>query len=177
MIASSLIAVSPRLEPEKVIGMSEGSMREFYKKQIKLEHHIVEAVTDSLRTVRNPVVKQVLRAIAFDSQKHAGIYNAALELAKVTPALTDEEYRELKRITEKHIVDEEKAISALDEFMPRLKDAKAKFLLESILADERRHHKLLMKIVDLVVKKEAITEEDWWEILWKNVPFHGAPGG
>jgi len=95
----------------------------------------------------------------------------------VTPALTDEEYRELKRITEKHIVDEEKAISALDEFMPQLKDAKAKFLLESILTDERRHHKLLMKIVDLVVKKEAITEEDWWEILWKNVPFHGAPGG
>ncbi len=157
--------------------MSQDKMAKFLQKQIKLEHQIVESVTNSLRTVRNPIVKQVLRAIAFDSQKHAGIYNAAMSITKVTPALTDKEYRELKEITAKHIVDEEKAIAALDKIMPKIKDAKIKFLLGSIAADERKHHELLNKILDLVVKKEAITEEDWWEILWKNVPFHGAPGG
>jgi len=157
--------------------MPEKEMIEFFKNQIKLEHHIVESVTNSLRNVRNPVVKQVLRAIAFDSQKHAGIYNAAISITTVTPALTDEEYREIEKIIARHIVDEEKAIAALDEFLPKIKDAKIKFLLESIVADERKHHQLLNKIKDLVVKKEAITEEDWWEILWKNVPFHGAPGG
>jgi rubrerythrin len=157
--------------------MPENEMIEFFKNQIKLEHHIVESVTNSLRNVRNPVVKQVLRAIAFDSQKHAGIYNAAISITTVTPALTDKEYREIEKIIAKHIVDEEKAIAALDEFLPKIKDAKIKFLLESIVADERKHHQLLNKIKDLVVKKEAITEEDWWEILWKNVPFHGAPGG
>jgi len=157
--------------------MAEKEMIEFFKNQIKLEHHIVESVTNSLRNVRNPVVKQVLRAIAFDSQKHAGIYNAAISITTVTPALTDEEYREIEKIIARHIVDEEKAIAALDEFLPKIKDAKIKFLLESIVADERKHHQLLNKIKDLVVKKEAITEEDWWEILWKNVPFHGAPGG
>jgi rubrerythrin len=157
--------------------MPENEMIEFFKNQIKLEHHIVESVTNSLRNVRNPVVKQVLRAIAFDSQKHAGIYNAAISITTVTPALTDREYREIEKIIAKHIVDEEKAIAALDEFLPKIKDAKIKFLLESIVADERKHHQLLNKIKDLVVKKEAITEEDWWEILWKNVPFHGAPGG
>lgn len=157
--------------------MPEKEMIEFFKNQIKLEHHIVESVTNSLRNVRNPVVKQVLRAIAFDSQKHAGIYNAAISITTVTPALTDEEYREIEKIIARHIVDEEKAIAALDEFLPKIKDAKIKFLLESIIADERKHHQLLNKIKDLVVKKEAITEEDWWEILWKNVPFHGAPGG
>ena len=152
-------------------------MIEFFRNQIKLEHHIVESVTNSLKTVRNPVVKQVLRAIAFDSQKHAGIYNAAMSITKITPALTDKEYRELEEITAKHIVDEKKAIAALDKIMPKIKDSKVKFLLESIVVDERKHHELLNKIIDLVVKKEAITEEDWWEILWKNVPFHGTPGG
>lgn len=157
--------------------MPKDKMMEFLKNQIKLEHHIVESVTNSLKTVRNPVVKQVLRAIAFDSQKHAGIYNAAMSITTVTPALTDREYRDLEKITAKHIKDEEKTISALDEVMPKLKDNKVKFLLGSILSDEKKHHELLNKIMDLVVKKEAITEEDWWEILWKNVPFHGAPGG
>ncbi|MFP3984492.1 MAG: ferritin-like domain-containing protein [Candidatus Bathyarchaeia archaeon] len=157
--------------------MSESEMVKFFKDQIKLEHQIVESVTNSLKTVRNPIVKQVLRAIAFDSQKHAGIYNAAISIATVTPALTDKEYRELEKIAENHIVDEEKAINALDKIMPKIENKKVKFLLESIVADERKHHELLNKIMDLVVQKEAITEEDWWEILWKNVPFHGAPGG
>jgi len=157
--------------------MSEDEMIKFFKDQIKLEHHIIESITNSLRTVRNPIVKQVLRAIAFDSQKHAGIYNAAISITKITPALTDKEYKELEKTTAEHVIDEEKAISALDKVMPKIKDKKVKFLLKSIAADERKHHELLNKIMDLVVKKEAITEEDWWEILWKNVPFHGAPGG
>jgi len=29
----------------------------------------------------------------------------------------------------------------------------------------------------VLVRGETITEEDWWNLLWKNVPFHGAPGG
>ena len=157
--------------------MSEGEMKEFFKNQIGFEHRIVKSITSSLETVKNPVVKQVLRAIAFDSQKHAGIYKAAMSITNVTPALTDIEYREIQRITAKHIADEEKAISTLTEIIPKVEDDKVKFLLETIVADERKHHELLKQIVDLIVKREAITEEDWWEILWKNVPFHGAPGG
>ena len=157
--------------------MSEDKTIRFFKDQIELEHRIVEAITRSLKTIRNPVAKQVLRAIAFDSQKHAGIYNTAIALSSVTPALTDEEFTRLKETTERHIEDEEKAISALDEFMKGVKDEKIKFLLESIATDERKHHQLLKKVVELIVRREAITEEDWWEILWKNVPFHGTPGG
>jgi len=66
---------------------------------------------NSLKTVRNPLVREVLRAIAFNSQKHAGIYNAALSITTVNSALTDREYRELGTITAKHISDEEKSCS------------------------------------------------------------------
>lgn len=150
---------------------------EFFKKQKKLEHHIIKSVTESLKSIRNPVVKQVLQAIALDSQKHAGIYEAAIAISTVTPALTDEEYRKLEEITKKHIEDEEKAISELNNILPKIKNEKIKFLIEAIAADEKNHHQLLNKVINLIVKKEAITEEDLWEILWKNVPFHGAPGG
>ncbi len=157
--------------------MLEDKTIRFFKDQIELEHRIVKAITRSLKTIRNPVAKQVLRGIAFDSQKHAGIYNAAIALFSVTPALTNEEFTRLKETTERHIEDEEKAISALDEFMKGVKDEKIRFLLDSIAADERKHHQLLKKVGELIVRREAITEEDWWEILWKNVPFHGTPGG
>ena len=54
---------------------------------------------------------------------------------------------------------------------------KVKFLLNSVLSDEKRHHELLKQVLDIIVHGETITEDDWWKLLWENVPFHGAPGG
>jgi len=50
-------------------------------------------------------------------------------------------------------------------------------LLSAILEDEKRHHALLKSVVKIIVRGETITEEEWWDLLWKNVPFHGTPGG
>ncbi|MEM0049202.1 MAG: hypothetical protein QW424_04785 [Candidatus Bathyarchaeia archaeon] len=50
-------------------------------------------------------------------------------------------------------------------------------LLTAILADERRHHELLKRVLEIIIRGETITEDEWWEFIWRNVPFHGAPGG
>jgi hypothetical protein len=50
-------------------------------------------------------------------------------------------------------------------------------LLNAILSDEKRHHALLKMVLDIIVHGETITEDDWWKMLWEDVPFHGAPGG
>jgi hypothetical protein len=49
--------------------------------------------------------------------------------------------------------------------------------LKAILNDEVRHHAMLKMVLEIIVHGETITEADWWEMLWENVPFHGAPGG
>jgi hypothetical protein len=36
---------------------------------------------------------------------------------------------------------------------------------------------MLKMVLEIVVKGETITEDDWWKMLWEDVPFHGAPGG
>jgi hypothetical protein len=59
----------------------------------------------------------------------------------------------------------------------RNKGSKVKFLLRAIFEDEKRHHALLKVILEIIVKGETITEDDWWETLWKDTPFHGSPGG
>jgi hypothetical protein len=156
---------------------SESELIEFFKEQIKLEEQIVKSINESLKALPNPIVKGVLGGIGLDSAKHAQIYRAAIELTTFPPTLSDEEFNQLKTVVRKHIEYEDKAIDSLNDAIKKTKSEKIKFLLKSIAADEEKHHELLNKIMDIVVRGETITENDWWEFLWKNVPFHGAPGG
>ena len=48
-------------------------------------------------------------------------------------------------------------------------------LLEEIYADEIRHHKFLSNLLEVVIKKDMILETDIWDMIWKDVPTHGAP--
>jgi hypothetical protein len=149
----------------------------FFREQMKLEEEIVQSMNQALRTLTNPVVSGVLKGISLDSMKHANIYQAAIEVASGSPALSQEEFDRLRETVEKHIEYEEKVIDRLQQVMAKTENTKLKFLLESILSDEKRHHRLLNEVIKIVVRGETITEEDWWEFLWSNVPFHGAPGG
>ncbi len=155
----------------------ELDLRKFFEEQIELEEEIVKSMNQALTTLTNPVVNGVLKGISSDSRKHAEIYRAAIEVASVPPAITEEEFERLKEAVKKHIVYEERTIRRLNRVIEKTRNVKLKFLLKSILADEKRHHKLLNTIMDIVVRGETITEGDWWEFLWRNVPFHGAPGG
>ena len=82
-----------------------------------------------------------------------------------------------EHLVEKHIEIEAALIIKLEEKIPEIKNKKVVFLLKSILADEKRHHEMLKMVLEIIVKGETITEDDWWKLLWENAPFHGAPGG
>ncbi|MFX0052496.1 MAG: ferritin-like domain-containing protein, partial [Candidatus Hermodarchaeota archaeon] len=58
-----------------------------------------------------------------------------------------------------------------------LEDEKEKMIIKAILNDEIRHHTLLKKIHKMIVEKETITEQDLWDMSWKDSLFHGTPGG
>jgi len=68
-------------------------------------------------------------------------------------------------------------ISTLNKLFGEVDDKRITYLFKYILDDEVKHHKLLLNILDLIVKKEVLTEKDVWDYLWKEVPFHGTPGG
>lgn len=157
---------------------SENELVEFIKRQIIIEKEIVNSLNQGVADIKNPPVKGVLTGISLDSMKHAELYTAALTLlTKVSQALTQEELDAQRVLVEKHIRLEADLIHKITKMMPTIKNSKVKFLLESILTDEKRHHALLKRVLDIIVHAETITEEDWWKLLWENVPFHGAPGG
>ena len=158
--------------------LSKEEMTRFFEKQALLEDEIVKSINKALAKIRNPVVRGVLKGISLDSIKHGEMYKAAIELlTTVPPALSQQEFDELVKFVQKHIAEEEKAIISMEGVMAQIKDEKVQLLLEAIFGDEQRHHKLLNSVMEILVKRETISEEDWWDILWKNVPFHGAPGG
>ena len=158
--------------------LSKEEITKFFEKQVFMENEIATSINKALVKIRNPAVKGVLKGISLDSVKHGEMYKAAIELlSTVPPALTQQEFDELVKFIKKHVTEEENAIVSMEEVMNQIEDEKVKLLLEAIFSDEQRHHKLLNDVMEILVKRETISEEDWWDILWKNVPFHGAPGG
>jgi bacterioferritin (cytochrome b1) len=157
---------------------SDKKLVDFLRKQIVVENEIVDSLNSGLVDVKNPPVKGVLKGISLDSVKHAELYAAAVTLLTgVSQALTQENLDKQRKLVEKHIEMEAELIKKLDKVIPTIENDKVKLLLNAILADEKRHHELLKVVLNIIVRGETITEEDWWELLWKNVPFHGAPGG
>jgi len=151
---------------------------DFIKRQINIEKEIVTSLNKGLVDIKNPPVKGVLKGISLDSVKHAELYASALSLlTNVSQALTQENLDAQKALVEKHIQLEADLIGKIENILPKIDNEKVKFLVESILTDEKRHHAMLKTVLDLIVHGETITEADWWELLWENVPFHGAPGG
>jgi len=150
----------------------------FLNEQIKIENKIVTSLNSSLREIGNPTVKGVLKGISLDSVKHAEMYASAVKLlTSVSQALTQENLDKQRQLVEEHIRIEAELIERISEVIPSIENEKVKLLLNAILLDEKRHHELLKKVLEILVRGETITEEDWWDVLWKNVPFHGAPGG
>jgi hypothetical protein len=157
---------------------SDNKLVEFMKRQIIIEKEIVDSLNKGIVDIKNPPVKGVLKGISLDSVKHAELYSAAVTLlTKVSTALKQENLDAQRALVEKHIQMEAELIKKLEKIMPTIENSKVRFLLDSILTDERRHHALLKTVLEIIVHGETITEADWWKMLWENVPFHGAPGG
>lgn len=150
----------------------------FLREQVKVENGIVDSLNKALVEIENPAVKGTLKGISLDSVKHAAMYTSAVNLLTEVPkALTQEHLDKQKELVEKHIEMELRLIRRIGEELPMVENQKVKLLLTAILEDEKRHHALLKRVLEILVRGETITEEEWLDVMWKSVPFHGAPGG
>jgi rubrerythrin len=160
------------------MGTTNEKLVEFMKKQILNENAIIQSVNNGIKSIKNPPVRAVLKGISLDSTKHAELYASAVTLlTTASQAMTQENLDDQRDLVEKHIQLEADLIKKLEEELPTIENKKVAFLLNSILMDERRHHAMLKEVLEIIVRGETITEDDWWKLLWEESPFHGAPGG
>ncbi len=150
--------------------MSE-ELGRFLKGMVKAEEEIVRSVESSVEDLKNLAVRSVLRGISYDSLKHAEMYRSAGELlSEPRPALDEGQFDVQRALVTRHIAMEERVIARLEEMIPGVENEKVSFILNAIIEDERRHHKVLKRVEELLVRGETVTEEDWWDAAFGDVP-------
>ena len=126
------------------------------KGQIEIEKENVRQVNETEKKVDNAAAKLSLLEIRLDSQKHADILNGILEVLSVVPASKTlwehriESYIEpfvVQRELENHEQREAKMIEHVEEEIKHTEDEGLKLLLQHVLDDERKHHKILETLV------------------------------
>jgi len=143
----------------------------FLKGMVKAEEEIVRSVESSVGDLKNLAVRSVLRGISYDSLKHAEMYRSAGELlSEPRPALDEGQFDVQRALVTRHIAMEERVIARLEEMIPGVENEKVSFILNAIIEDERRHHKVLKRVEELLVRGETVTEEDWWDAAFGDVP-------
>jgi rubrerythrin len=125
----------------------------------------------------NPAVQQLIDTIAMDSKKHAVLYRtAAYILEGKSLSVIDIQYEALEKSLRKHIETEKLMIKNAKKYAEKTENVGAKNLLMEIYYDEVRHHPFMNKLLELVLKGQTITEEDVYNLVFRDLPTHGAPG-
>ncbi len=160
--------------------MSKEERIEFYSNQIKVEEKIIATAQKAVKGVLNPLVREMILAVAIDSQKHETMLQALLKRIKgPTPAIDEEVSAEIAEAIQEHMELEAQAVKQYRNYLDSkcCVDAKEKIVIKAIYEDELRHHELLRWLYKTVVQKETLIEEDIWDHMWSDAFTHGTPGG
>jgi len=127
--------------------------------------------------IRHPVLRALFQGVAKDSEKHHHFLTAMAEyLRENRPLVTEEDLRVIGEAIEKHVREEKESIVALSDLREKVEDPALLLMIDAMLEDEKRHHKLLSRILEVVARGEAVSDQELWEALWRDTPYHGAPG-
>lgn len=160
--------------------MSKEERLEFFEEQIEVEKKIVETAQKIVKGVKNPLVREMILAVGFDSEKHKTMLEALRDrLTGPSPGIDEQVSDEIAEAIQEHIELEAVALKKYKEFLDDLccSDDKEKIVIKAIYEDELRHHELLRWIFKTIVQKETLIEEDIWDDMWRDAFSHGTPGG
>ena len=146
------------------------------KEMAEMEEQYAIKLDKDFRGWGNPAVDALIEAVAFDSKKHAILYRTAAYLVEgKSLALIDIQYEDLAASLRKHIETEEKMLKKVKELISKVKNKGAKNLLIEIYSDEVSHHPFMKNLLELALKGETITEEDVFNMVFRDLPTGGAP--
>lgn len=149
-----------------------------FEEMVEKEKEYAKRLRSVAEKVRHPLLRTLLLGIANDSEKHSKFYEGMARLAKGSyPLVQEEGFEELKAGIDEHIRLEAEMIRLTKKWAKETKDPKLRLLLMAVNEDEVRHHKLLLDIKKNLAEGSVFSEEELWEAIWRDSPWHGAPGG
>ncbi len=160
--------------------MSKEERIAFFNQQIEVERKIVAAAQKAVKGLKNPLVREMILAVALDSQKHETMLQALLDrISGPSPAIEEKVSEEIANAIQEHVELEAEALKQYKGYLDGLccVDDKEKIVIKAIYEDELRHHELMRWLYKTIVEKETLIEEDVWDHMWSDAFTHGTPGG
>ncbi|MFW9975254.1 MAG: hypothetical protein ACFFDQ_08325 [Candidatus Thorarchaeota archaeon] len=150
----------------------------FIDRQIELEKKIIEIVSENVAHLGNAFVKDLLLAVSTDSRKHAELLKSLRKAVEgPTPFISEKERDQIAKGISAHIKMEEQAVATYGELAEKSDSDQVKTIAMMIREDEIRHHALLKELHKAVIEPETLTEDLIWDVMWKDSPWKGSPGG
>lgn len=139
-----------------------------------LEEKYAVELDREYRGYGNEVVRELILSVMVDSKKHAGLYKAAAYIMEGRSlSIMEEEFVELEKRLKLHIEKEKEMLDAVKGLMDEIDDERVKKILLKIYDDELMHHPFMQTFLDVVLKRELISEQDIWDMLFRDLPTHG----
>lgn len=158
--------------------MDKNETLAFIDRQIDLEERIIEIVNENVARLGNAFVKDLLLGISTDSKKHAALLKSLrVAVEGPTPFISSDERDKIAKGIETHIKMEEEAVRTYAELAEKSDSEQVKTIAMMIREDEIRHHALLKELHKTIIEPETLTEDMIWDVLWKDTPWKGSPGG
>ena len=149
-----------------------------WDKYSDLEKIYADKLRNLTESIENPVIKSILEGVSKDSVKHSLLYKTLLEMEKGYSKLIDEtDCNIIAEEIDEHIRIESEMIRTVESLISDVDDKAMKFILEYILNDEHIHHAMLVRVKEMIIKRETLSKSDLWDLIWKDALYHGTPGG
>lgn len=134
------------------------------------EDETVKRLTPLYNSLKTPLTRLFIHRIILDTMKHSDLYETLIDLNK--RALVGNIDRQI--MTEKlttHIKEESKMLNKAIEISKAVKDPNFRKVLEGIVEDERRHHRILQELYKIIEKEE----KDWNRYMYDMFTGAGVP--
>jgi len=123
------------------------------KKQKDFEDQTAKKLTPLYESAQNPIIKLFLHSIILDTMKHSDTYQMLIDLN--SSAVMGNESKDIgEKEIKSHIAEEAIMLKQAKDISEVVKDKKIKQLVLNILEDEKKHHRVLSDLLE-ILKKES----------------------
>ena len=134
-------------------------------KHKSLETQNAASLKEVLDVTGNSIVNMFLGGIMLDTMKHADVIQAIIDIG-AGQILWKIDKQKMVEELEKHIEIEKKMLQSIQDIVEKNKDKKIELLIREIVADERRHHRILTQLLENIENMEVLKEE-WLDFYLK----------
>jgi hypothetical protein len=124
------------------------------KQQKDFEDQTVKKLTPLYESAKNPVIKLFIHSIILDTMRHSDTYQMLVDLNS-SAQMGNESLAVGEKELAGHIKEEARMLKQAKDISEVVKDKKIKQLILNILEDEKKHHRVLKELLD-ILKKESV---------------------